>query len=89
MLWFSVYAEELILHDTKEYHYFNKNEKDISYRFCEEQFAHEKVLARKEARLLNKDQVNVLLERHPETKIKYEILKNKFQNQIQSSLKKI
>lgn len=52
-------------------------------RFCEEQFAHEKIIAKKSARNVSSGGITVLLEHNPELKQRYEILKNNFKEQLQ------
>ncbi len=82
-LWFSVYAEKITIDaDRTGYHYFNKDMQNIPLNFCEEQFAHENITARKDERLLDKNRIDVILKFHPEIKQQYEILKQRFEEEI-------
>ncbi|MFA7717850.1 MAG: hypothetical protein WC875_03995 [Candidatus Absconditabacterales bacterium] len=78
-----VYVEKLTLENNYTgYHYFNKDKGNLSIRFCEEQFTNEKVVARKQEKLLDEEKIAALLEIYPETKQKYELLRQKFQEQL-------
>jgi len=84
-LWLDVYAEKVRLDsDFNDYHYFNKNKQNASIRFCEEQFLYEKIISKTSERPLPKDRIEILLERSPEIKQRYEIIKKKFEEEIAS-----
>jgi hypothetical protein len=69
ILGLSVYVEKLKLaSDHTGYHYFNKDENNTPIRFCEEQFNEEKIVARKQEKLLDREKIDLFLELYPETK---------------------
>ena len=84
VLEFDVYAEKWLLENGYEwFHFFNKDKQNISIRFCEEQFTFTKVLKKKQEKPITKWWIDVLLDISPESKQRYEILKEKFQKEIQ------
>jgi len=89
LLWLDVYAEKVTLESWFHgYHYFNKDQQNVPVRFCDEQFAYEKVLTRKHEKLLNKEKLEIILSRNPEIKHKYNLLKKTFQTEITKILQK-
>ena len=83
-LWLDTHAEKVTLESNYHgYHYFNKNQQNIAIRFCEEQFAYEKILAKTPERPLNQDKIDIIFAWNPEVKHKYEILKKKFEEEMQ------
>ena len=85
ILWLSVFAEKITNeHNRIGHHFFNKDTENIPIRFCEEQFAYEKILARHRERPLNEERIEFLLERHPEIKQRYELFKKKFETELTS-----
>jgi len=88
-LWLDVYAEKVRLENNfHDYHYFNKDIQNTPIRFCEEQFAYEKILVstnkRKSERKISKEWREVILEMSPKTKQRYEIFKHRFEEEIAS-----
>ena len=87
-LWLSVFAEKISGENNHTwYHFFNKNRENIPIHFCEEQFAYERILARKKERPVHQDQIDVLLEWHPEVKSRYDILKKRFQSELEKTIR--
>ncbi|MFA7298463.1 MAG: hypothetical protein WC010_02340 [Candidatus Absconditabacterales bacterium] len=78
-----IYAEKVRLdNDFNAYHFFNKDTNNQDIRFCEEQFDNEKILTKKRQRPMNKERMEIILERNPEVNQRYNILKQRFQEEI-------
>lgn len=86
ILWLSVYTEKITLRNKAGYHYFNKDTDNKEHRFCEEQFIGQEILWRDPERSLDQQRIDILLERNPDIKKRYEFLKQNFQQQIHSIL---
>jgi len=85
-LWFDVYAKRGTLESGYTgNHFYNKDTNYEKICFSKEQFLYDKIITAEDwARLINKEQIDILLEMNPETKKRYEILKQKFQTEIRS-----
>jgi len=65
------------------HHYYNKDHKNTPIRFCDEQFANEKILRRLRGRKLSTFAIHSITEMYPTINQRYELLKNNFQAQLQ------
>ncbi len=86
-LWFSVHVERLEHPERKRgmSHFFNKDANNNEVRFCEEQFNNLLVIQKSSAKLFTDDNIRILLERYPEVKQKYKILKHTFQEELEKN----
>jgi hypothetical protein len=80
-----MYSEKVTTAKRIAYQYFNKNKENACYRFCEEQFANDKILKTESERPLAKDRIEALLEMNPPIRKRYEIIKEKFQTEIKKT----
>lgn len=90
-LWLSVYVEKLIdpTTTTSRYHFFNKDIHNNDIRFCEEQFTHmpDIQIHKQRERIIDEEHLSIIIERNPEVQKKYDILKEKFQSELEKTIR--
>ena len=84
VLWLSFCSEKVTLGTgLTHYHYFNKDTSGNIYRFCEEQFQSEIIIQRTEEKIRSNERRDTFLSMYPHIRAKYQLLKDKFQTEIQ------
>lgn len=90
-LWVSVYVEKLTDPTTTKsrYHFFNKDTNNKDMRFCEEQFTHmpDIHIHKQRERIIDTEHLSIIMEWNPEAQKKYDILKQKFQSEIEKIIR--
>jgi hypothetical protein len=87
----SVYVERLTdpTTTTSRYHFFNKDIHNNDIRFCEEQFTRmpDIHIHKQRERIIDAEHLSVIIAWNPEVQQRYDILKKKFQSEIEKTIR--